>query len=825
MQLWQAERGLELAPINAVGTEKGASLSYVISLLHFAARQILALLKEYKRTNPSVYEELRQQCYGQSRSLYYGLVERIGQFHRSPLPSHTGFDSLLSSGYNVYEIENLRQSTDPDAIEVQNMALYSTPEHILHDMASANLVFGLSATADIERHLHHFSLYWLRNQPEFNWIETTPDDQQLIAELRTTKTEARKNRVFVHELPTLEEEKLQRVVDQLADERNFANRRPNEYHKDRVRNFFAILEWLTNATAPEPQENNSHLIFVSSFKQIRLLFNKSEFFKHPIYTIQPNEGRALDTYTLKFRKRHYQILFLDAAQGGRILENPTNEEEYNNLFRGADPVIVITQFASAGAGINLQFNLDSTDSEQRADYSHIYILDLPYYFFGPKEQSGNRTRKKNIWQLAKLFHGKQISEHNFRRLLSETNGGLLSDEYIRGEGTRRDAMLNRLVTLIQALGRVERTWDEMSEQHVVMCKEAITVFEQYLTDESFKGLRNKRLYTNSANLTMVLNGIEKLTRKKHRIAQRTADTNLPLREQKCAEAIAVLLDRIKNLTEGNQDSEIRIIWEELRRVTLRHDFQFIRAGDDKPLLAKYYMIHPTDYIQARAVYLDDDKSLLDPILGVGQQWRLDTVYDIIRENEIISDYFRKHRYEMGFVTASQIIFTPYAYQSVLSGAVGEEAIKALLNHEWGQNSTEVLPDSLYELADFKITDKSIFIDAKYYSDRTMSRFGLSIFDRDQRYKLGTEYFKKNAVTKLNRIQNRYGDTSRLIFINMASAEERQGIELYDAQFKPVHPFKQARIIVIQGALQRQHPNKLTPGMQTFIDHINRSIDE
>jgi hypothetical protein len=60
---------------------------------------------------------------------------------------------------------------------------------------------------------------------------------------------------------------------------------------------------------------------------------------------------------------------------------------------------------------------------------------------------------------------------------------------------------------------------------------------------------------------------------------------------------------------------------------------------------------------------------------------MDAIYDVLVENRVICDYFLRHGYELAFNRLSRQFFTPYCYQAILAGAVGEEAILALLHDE------------------------------------------------------------------------------------------------------------------------------------------------
>src|SRR5258708_3608523 len=85
----------------------------------------------------------------------------------------------------------------------------------------------------------------------------------------------------------------------------------------------------------------------------------------------------------------------------------------------------------------------------------------------------------------------------------------------------------------------------------------------------------------------------------------------------------------------------------------------------------------------------------------------DAVYATIAENLIISEYFLDQGYDLQFDHPESHFFTPYCLQAILAGAIGEEAITALLDKEG--IPVEALPDALFEVIDMQIVGKPWFI--------------------------------------------------------------------------------------------------------------------
>jgi len=199
---------------------------------------------------------------------------------------------------------------------------------------------------------------------------------------------------------------------------------------------------------------------------------------------------------------------------------------------------------------------------------------------------------------------------------------------------------------------------------------------------------------------------------------------------------------------------------------------------------------------------------------------LDAVYTVISENPVIRDHFLEHGYDLQFDHPGFSFFTPYCLQAILAGAIGEEAISALLVKEG--IAVEALPNTLFEVADLCITGRPWFVDCKYYNDKTLDRFSLPVGDPLWHPSLNEASFKKHAQAKLERITQYAGPESKLIYINLVSSQVRP-LGYYDHAFRPVTDFDAASIIVVQGALDHQTPNCFQTAFTIFLADLKKAF--
>jgi hypothetical protein len=199
------------------------------------------------------------------------------------------------------------------------------------------------------------------------------------------------------------------------------------------------------------------------------------------------------------------------------------------------------------------------------------------------------------------------------------------------------------------------------------------------------------------------------------------------------------------------------------------------------------------------------------------------VYDTISRNKTIREYFAQRGYELDFSLDGQYGFVPYFYQAVLSGAIGEEAISALLL-EHGIR-LEDMPDALFEVADLKVMAKPWYIDCKNYSDATLERFALTSEDEGFYHKLSGEYFRRRAIEKWNQIAEVEGDHSCLIYVNLATSQDRllQYFRCEGDYLQPVAHFSEAQIIVVQGALNTFNPDEFHEAFVRFLHDLKVNL--
>ena len=786
-----------------------------------ATTRIIGLFKELEREDEVRYWEMMRQCFRNTD--FFDQVATIPRLPGQQQPQNSPRGSLLSGGYNLFDISDLQQRTDNEEVEVRFYQMLQTPENLLRALTQKFLVFGLSATADLPRCLHHFDLDWIEKQGLLLPItdEDRADIQQMSAEKAKKRGSNGMSVALADSLSTTDafQGRLNQFLAAVVHNDEFGEDTVGGHRSQRMHRFFASLLWLLEHGGDRPRQ----LLFLNTFRQVKLLF--TTFASHAeeagIYAVEqlPNTP-WFSAFTLTIAARKATVVFFNAELATQVRQSKEAEHAFARLFWTSDPVVVVTQYLSAGNGVNLQYANEEGGPEQ--DFTHIGLLEAPYYFFtkpDPQEQSPDEVfagYKENIWYQAKLFFARLISRERFLQILGTINRpGEWNQRYQQGS-TATDCLFNQLAIFIQALGRVERAWDKTPHQVALLSPEVFRSFQAMLAEE-YESIREQRAPFTSPNLQALMDAVARKTASFEREARRRGDTRLHGSNERSREAIRELVARLETVRQQGKDLEARRDWEELRQAVLRHDFHAQVVG-------RYHCATTSPYYSQGRLNLTAELDVLPFGLTVpgSRITHLDAVYSVISDNLVIREHFLDRGYDLQFDHPGFHFFTPYCLQAILAGAIGEEAVTALLAKEG--IAVEALPDALFEVADLRVAKKPWFIDCKNYNDLTLDRFPLPADDPLWHPSLNEAHFIKHAQVKLDHVTHHAGAESKLMYINLISGQERP-LGYYNRAFQAVSDFEAAEIIVVQGALDRQAPNCYQAAFTTFLADLKKALHQ
>lgn len=829
--------------------EKKANAYALLNVVNQVTSSIIKIIKDLEVEEHEIANALIEHCFSTSDK-YKKILKRIKQhpYKRRLVP--TNISKVYYNGFGLFEIYNFHYPTDENEVELKYYSLFSTPESILLRLAKNNLVFGLSATARIDRLVNNFDLTWLKKELGKFYFSVGDFEQEIIKRANQIKffgslqNEGRDNQVTVEIAKEDISDKLSRLIDNEVhnQKETFGEGDKQKYRTKRIKLFFNTLDWVI-----QTNNESSNLLFFSSYKPILHLFQKVQKPVRKQYLIEELTNTSLkNCYSISYNGFDFIVLFLNAAQGKEIANFDRNKEDYYGLFQQNKPVILITTYASAGNGVNLHYYTNK-ELTQKADFNNIHLLDSPFYYFSTPafddtEQEKQEKIKSNIYHLSKLEKNKIISEKQFKIYLNNIrNADTINALYLK----TADALYNRVATYIQAIGRIERSWNKVDNQIIRLEREVYNVLEDFckIDDGNEKRYRQKYLSNlpfYSSNIKQMFECILKQeTERKLKISHYQEEGLFEV-NNKCKEVLQSLVDKLElvrqNKLPADRLQKIREEWQLLRKLALGHNFPDfeVKKGKREKLLRKYKCIFHTDYYDHINKSLWVQKETLNIVPRSIQadssfyEWQLDKIFDKIIQNPILASHFDFKHLEYGFL-GNDRFFTPYFYQSILAGAIGEEAVKAIFKREQIKVTEDDIDNSLYELMDLKMVDKPWYIDAKNYSEQTIQNFEITdIEDYFYHPKLNSTYFKKRAIDKWKKISDFHSDeNSKIIYVNIFGSDERP-IVYYDEYFNPLgKDFNNAKIIIVPNVFNKEKAikgsNNYITGFQTLISYIKKQL--
>lgn len=608
--------------------------------------------------------------------------------------------------------------------------------------------------------------------------------------------------------------------------------------KTRVNRFLQTCRFIT-----QKSKNEAHLVFLTTFKQIHQLLDKVATDQNMdvwanVLTVEKVAGETKE-YRLKVEGKPCYVILLDSAK------NKSLEPDHPYTFdRQDERLILVTQFATASNGVNLEWSyIDKPDKQY--DFQSIHLLEVPYYYLSADNFDSNElfsdekplaTKRKFFWQVWKLAEAREISRRKLENILRKEN-----ISYVNGTEypLTDDYLLNQIAAIEQVLGRIDRKRDmgHVSEVRLADTSSVdkieysvMSIIDDYLTRDGKIGQQrdSREAYTSD----LILNVYEAVFRlkKQTRVKQQLEYEDISDIQNRCYQKIDDHLELHGQMREGIIDDEkiceqIKDSWSDIRIAMLRQDYQFETPKGRKFGRIKFRksFVHSTAYLQPESK-LNVDKRLTKIFpQGLGEKtFGLNWVYPkIVTSNGIIRRYFSTRDYHTHHIhTTADYIFVPYAIQTILAGAVGETILEALLKD--GEGFTLEDPSKhaskLFELFDLKLAGYPVYFDAKSYSQQTIYRLNAEPDDEDFDRKLNAQKILERSLEKRQQIIAVTDETdTKYIIVNVrGDGGENQywtdkGVE--------TDSFDKSAVTVVSGVVDDQEPERLRPFFHKLLQEL------
>ena len=642
-------------------------------------------------------------------------------------------------GIRSFEFTNRKHDSFNTNFNFINVS--KSAEHILVLLAKKAIVIGLSATCNIDSVLSNYSLRYLKENLEDGFHRIEGEDFKRIKDtysMLNKKYESKDIQVHIEEVidclnldmkgmiyTVFEDFKVQRKVERIFScngindlysiKRYLIMAQVYQYfilHED-IRSFLC----LNNAL---PKENSKFDLCILK-KLLDVVNEENSFDKNDVHIEVLKSGISFD------------------ADKKDILERLSNGEK----------VFVISAYATIGAGQNMAYKLpEHSDTINLTDFSNkkdgrnykkdfdgIYLGNITNVVTNLLDMDSDFDESDLLHcliELENLYENNEITHHTLNKGIQSAYEKLKNPKtkvFLNEIQGCRSVRLFKTKQIIQAIGRLSRSFNKNKTIHILVTKDIVHSFDTTV-------LETEILSPETMQLAMYA---------------KERQQNVPVYdyvENEASRISSVGKFYIYGLLSGNWTEEQIQLYKDLGETCLKYptssdlDNEIVKEYyiHSHGPFNKYYFVDVKDFEYTDIFFNETkDETKLRIQNGKKNQERLiNYLHEVSEENcrlasllnyPGLKDEFEKHGYATCF-EKNDYMLSPVLYQNIYKGRLGEFVGKYIIKKELNIDLKELDTDE-FERFDFKYGD--VYIDFKHwryssYSWKTMSKKILNKLD-------------------------------------------------------------------------------------------------
>lgn len=683
-------------------------------------------------------------------------------------------DSFYFNGFRFYDFEDNERHNTKSNIYITDYE--SSPERVLLQLCSTNLVIGMSATASVETVIGNYDLRYIRKKLRNKFYKISKDEQEKLKKIFDARLEqyvtieadfinvnnvGKELRSFQFDKST--ENQIQTSLDQYED---FDQKR----YLRIARAFKAFIT----------KDINSFLCFLNT---------------HPTYTGNNCNLKVLELiFTAIIDKYHQEEFFLDDKQNLDIkktyfvLNSSDFEkklEEVKSRLQQGDKIFLMTTYQTLGAGQNIQYHVEGFTKKvkegkivqtyrpsdfipaEMKDFDAVYLDKPTNLLVNLMNELNEKDVSKRIFQVAMLNQDKKIFysqltyeiKRTFRKAYYPEHSWSVSkpESY---KDLYQTITYRNFVTkeIIQAIGRIGRTYFKNSTIYVYAdlgIASCIKFFDtdNFLCPPEFKHLVELAQYEDGEEIDQ-------------------SDESLIEIEHNNIRCNNWINSKLSNSIKAAWSDKDMKEWEILREMTLKY-----------PTISKAELLNNDEFKEWQFIYLPMLDDALNPTQQSSYFYRQENDFDSVQvsftedlgdsvsqenlflpelmKNEDIKAFFDKKGYATSF-KPNDFLLSPQIYHSIYKGAIGEAIGKYLFEqYVFPSLSLKELPADIYERFDY-ILSEGIFIDFKFW--------------REESKRTRTEQTDKITKIKIPNVCSKGYKFEKLLIVNILANDKYDVVE-------------------------------------------------
>lgn len=616
--------------------------------------------------------------------------------------------SFYEKGFRYYSFED--DANHDMQSKIMMCSFQTTPEKILLRFCERAKVIGISATATVATAVGNYDLEYLSNKMQnlystlseedynrlkksFEEIQAGYKDVNINVELLGT---AKKEYTTESWFSVFKNEETASYIADYLEQRVFEDSKNKTFNKERyLRIALAYKRFL------EQDDIQSFLCVLTKHpKKDDKVLNidvLSHIFEKICKEIKPKYNYS-NTFCL-----------LNGEDFDEI------KEQISKRFTNGEKLFVISAYQTIGAGQNLQYEVPkgmvgelvriNDRNRKEKDFDAIYLdkprnLLVPFQANMPSEEFVRYLFYTEFLQETGFLSPSETRQH-VKKAFECFSTGHIPYMYVKSPYDSESIVLYATKVIIQALGRICRTSLKRKNVYVFA--------DDGIADSISLSIVNERML----NLEFI-----KLIEKIETMAEKTPEVR-SLESAASLKSIRVNKEILNLLKEEWTENRIKK-WKELRNLVLTSPTMSSEKIKNNFVAYQMYIEMPQ---KTNVIYFSQEEDYNNVVVGFEKSDELKytlsfekTRTDLILSEPSIYNHFVKNGWATEFVK-NDYIMSPPLWNNIYKGAIGEVVGKFLLE-EYFDVSLEDISEEFFELFDYQVSGKSIFVDFKNWDVNT-----------------------------------------------------------------------------------------------------------
>lgn len=606
---------------------------------------------------------------------------------------------FYASGFSHYDFSD--DYSHDNTTVIRKFVFEETPESVLYTICRSSKVVGISATATFNTVLGNFDIEYLQWKLGESFIVPSDEDKERLKEEFEKQTEGFRDIETIVELTGTSSEELPKWSniyndEELAQDAHNKTICKNDKYKE-GRYYKAVLAF------KQFIDNNIQSYLALFSKAVK---ENDEDFDLKVLT-------ELFKNFAKDRGIEYQDKLFE------VLDSENFDNKKQNLVKAlglGERKFVISTYGTIGAGQNLQYKIPDSrqndiikinDSREcsEMDFDGIYLdrpTNIVYPCTGEEENNINR-----VFQIEYLRQRKAISPNEKMAEIVRSYNSIDKDKDQIKPGhvkfsNLRDVKICATRTIVQAMGRKCRTNCRGKKIYILADSELGDTLD-YNTLFLEKRMFNQEMVKLAEQFKY-----KQEQQKENRFIEDAKETSYISNKR--------IIQYLTRCFENTWNEEDIRKWNYLREYVLQHPTLTAVEWKKSPFRQHYITFgHPVNkYWYEQTGDFDSITSISETKIDGGYAVSHDDIeLSKLLEWQKFRNLFGEKHYAFEFAE-SDYIMSPPLYHNIYKGALGEKLGNEVFKH-FDVPLEELCPEE-HELFDFKVVDKPIYVDFKYWKE-------------------------------------------------------------------------------------------------------------